>query len=188
MSEKLFLLDPGYEGTLECGEFRRRFASLNLALPKNSAGYGCCAIVVLLLSVIPLILYLFTRDDEYLVGAGGSAFCTVPLAGIFAWIWSRGWVKSLRMRRLAWQGELVQGTVLTARRMRQIIEGSDFSENDNSYTIVAVEIEYRAATPAGTSIRGSQAFRRDDLLNAELPEPGTPVYVLVLDETNHALL
>jgi len=188
MSEKLFLLDPGYEGTLDGGEFRRRFASFNLALPKNSTGYGCCAILALLLSVVPLILYFFTWDDEYLTGAGASAFCTVPLAAIFVWIWSRGLRKSLRMRRLAWQGELVQGTVLASRRMRQVIEGSDFDENDNSSTIVAVEIEYRAKAPSGTIIRGAQARKRDDLLIADLPEPGTPVYVLVLNETNHALL
>src|SRR5262249_185165 len=131
MSENLFLLDPGYEGTLEGGEFRRRFASFNLALPKNSAGYGCCAILALLLSVVPLIMYVFTRDDEYLIGAGASAFFTMPLAAIFAWIWSRGWRKSLRMRRLACEGVLVQGTVLAAQRMRQVIEGSDFDENDN---------------------------------------------------------
>ena len=188
MSAKLFLLDPGYEGTLEGNEFRRRFASLNLALPKNSAGYGCCAILALLLSVVPLILYLFTRDDEYLAAAGATAFTTVPLAGILAWVWSKGWRKSLQMRRLAWQGELVQGTVLASRRMRQVIEGSDFDEDDNPSTIVAVEIEYRAKAPSGTIIRGTLARKRDDLLNAELPEPGTPVYVLLLDETNHALL
>jgi hypothetical protein len=188
MSEKLFLLDPGYEGTLEEGEFRRRFASLNLALPKNSAGYGCCAILALLLSVVPLFMYFFTRDDGYLIGAGASAFFTMPLAAIFAWICSRGLHKSLRMRRLAWQGELVRGTVLASRRMRQVIEGSDFDENDNSSTIIAVEIEYRAKAPSGTIIRGAQARKRDDLLNADLPKPGTPVYVLVLNETNHALL
>src|ERR1017187_3545897 len=127
-----FLLDPGYAGTLESGEFRRRIASL-AAMPGNIPGYGCYALLILFVNIIPLVLYFILGDPEYLIGAGAWAMIAVPLAGFFAWVWSKGFRYLLRQRRLARQGVLVQGIVLTARRARQTIPGSDFSESEDSY-------------------------------------------------------
>jgi hypothetical protein len=183
-----FLLDPGYAGTLDSDAFRKRFADL-VAMPRNIPAYGCYALFFsLIFCVVPLGLFAYNRDLEFLAGCSASAFMVWGLIGYFAWVWSKGWRYERRMRRLAWYGQLVPGTLLVARRTRQTIPGSDFSESEDSYTIVALEVQYQARTPAGLRVQGAGVFRRDDLLNADLPEPGTPVWVLVLDDSTHAVL
>jgi len=183
-----FLLDPDYEGTLESGEFRKRFVSL-VAMPRNIPAYGCyAALFMVIFCCVPLSLFAYNRDIEYIIGCSASLVTVWPLIGYFAWVWSRGWRYELRQRRLGKRGVLVQGSIVSAERVRQTIPGSDFTEGDDSYTVVALEIKYRAETPDGEPIHGSGMLRRDDLLNAELPRPGTPVWVIVLDRNTHAIL
>ncbi|HZZ78549.1 MAG TPA: hypothetical protein VFE62_08525 [Gemmataceae bacterium] len=183
-----FLLDPGYQGTLESDAFRRRFESL-IAMPRNIPAYGCYALFFSVIFVVPAIAYIvYTRSPEVALGVCGSGIMVWGLIAYFAWVYSGGWRYERRMRRLARHGTLVQGVVASAKRVRQTIPGSDFSEDDDAYTVVALEIKYRANTPAGETVHGSGMLRRDDLLNAELPRPGTPVWVLVLNRDTHAIL
>ena len=51
-----------------------------------------------------------------------------------------------------------------------------------------VEVVYTVRTRSGKELRGVKALARHDLLNATLPEPGTPVVVLVLDDRYHLML
>jgi hypothetical protein len=176
-----FLLDAGYEGTLDSGAFRQRFARLNARLADQLMGFGC-AIGLLPLAIVPLVVFFFTRDDDYLMASANIATVVIPFCAVCLWFWSGSLGKCLRLRRLALEGELVQGELLIGRRIRE--SAGDAEAGD----IVVVEVEYRAVTRAGVRVDGKKTHQRDDLLNAELPEPGTPVYVLVLDETNHALL
>jgi hypothetical protein len=157
-------------------------------MPRNIPAYGCYGLLYLVIALAPVPLYLITGEEGFLLCTASTLSMPLPVGAYFAWVWSKGWRYERRMRRLAWKGELVRGTILIARRTRQIIPGSDFTEGDDAYDIVALEIQYQARTPAGLRVQGAGMFRRDDLLNAELPEPGTPVWVLVLDETTHAVL
>jgi hypothetical protein len=182
-----FLLDPGYAGTLDSDAFRQRFASL-VAMPRNIPAYGCYGLLYLVIALSPVALYFITGEEGFLLCTASTFTMPLPVGAYFAWVWSKGYRYERRMRRLAWKGQLVPGTVLVARRTRQTIPGSDFTEGDDAYDIVAVEIEYQARTPAGLRVQGAGMFRRDDLLNAELPAAGAPVWVLVLDESTHAIL
>jgi hypothetical protein len=49
-------------------------------------------------------------------------------------------------------------------------------------------VQYEATALSGREIKGTQALQRDGLLNEPLPPPGTPVLVLVLDESFYFLL
>jgi hypothetical protein len=176
-----FLLDPEYESTLDSGAFRQRFARLHARLADQVMGVGI-AFMFLPLALVPLVLFLFTRDNEYLMASAAIASVVIPWSAVGLWFWSGSFRNYLRQRRLALEGELVQGTLLRAQRIRESV-----GDCEDGF-IVAVEVEYRATSSAGVRVEGKKTERRDDLLNAELPEPGTPVYVLVLDETTHAVL
>jgi hypothetical protein len=52
----------------------------------------------------------------------------------------------------------------------------------------AVEVVYTVRTPSGVELKGTKAMERDDLLNATLPRPGSPVVVLVLDDRWHLMI
>jgi hypothetical protein len=176
-----FLLDAGYEGMLDSGAFRQRFARLHARLVDQVMGFGC-AIALLPVALLPLIIFFFTRDNDYIMASASIATVVIPLCAVWLWFWSGSLGTYLRLRRLALEGELVQGKLLAAKRIRESV-----GDAEDGF-IVAVEVEYRAATSAGVRVEGKKTQRRDDLLNAELPEPGTPVYVLVLDAATHALL
>ena len=182
MSEP-FLLDPGYEPLLGTTEYRRRFARQHLDTVREAIKL-IVAIVCVVWLVVPPLLYLRTGIVAWMMFGMVGLNLALPmlLLVVLRFWWIGDWIRYWRMRRLAWHGELHEGTLLVARRV--VIPAID----EDDYDTVAVEIEYRAETPAGQRVQGTSRFRRDDLLNSELPPAGTPVLVLVLNEKTHAML
>jgi hypothetical protein len=173
MIENPFLLDPGYEGMLETSAFRRR------VYDKLSGLKLAPVVPIFLFMHIPTVVTLilgFTVESRTFIGAGIWAGAVTGMFGIFGIVWLCDAPKRRRIYRLAWEGELVIGRLIACAR--KCYRGD----------IYKVEVQYEAATPEGKQIRGTQALERDDLLNEPLPPPGTPVLVLVLDETLYFML
>jgi hypothetical protein len=178
----VFLLDPAYGKLLESTACRRRFAQLHLDTFAQVIKFIIASLGFLIPSAAGLI-YLTTRSENALLTFAMSSNCAIfALLLVVQFSWVPDWIRYWRLRRLAWHGELREGVLLVARRVR--VPATD--EDDSDY--VAVEVEYRVVTPRGKRVQGMSRFRRDDLLNAELPAAGTPVLVLVLNEKTHAML
>ena len=170
---KPFLLDPGYEGMLGTSAFRQRVYDKLSGLKLVSQAP---IFLVMHVPTVVTVILGFTVDRKTFIGAGIWGGAVTVIFGIFVIVWLCDAPKRRRIHRLAWEGELVLGRLIACAR--KCYRGD----------IYKVEVQYEAATPEGKQIRGTQALERDDLLNEPLPPPGTPVLVLVLDETLYFML
>jgi hypothetical protein len=84
--------------------------------------------------------------------------------------------KQRREERLTREGRLLEGQVISCA-------ASHSSETGHS-----VELRYSFLAPDGRHVEGKRSERRDDLKDAQLPAPGTPVAVLYADEKLHQVL
>src|SRR5262249_39760427 len=129
-----------------------------------------------LLALIPSLIFLIVgffepRTTYFALSAGLSLFC-VPVF-LFVPVWLREDRKQREFnRRFARECQQMTGRVVTCLR----------KQYPNRAYGGAVEVVYTVRTPSGAELRGAKVMARDDLLNATLPRPGTPVVVLVLDD------
>jgi hypothetical protein len=114
--------------------------------------------------------------DSAILGASIWGGAVTVILAIFTGVYLGDLPRLRRIRRLTWEGELVTGRLIRCERKCYY---------RSSYQL---EVEYAATTPAGQEIKGTQALQRDDLLNEPLPPPGTPVLVLMVDETLYFML
>jgi hypothetical protein len=181
MSQRPFLLEPRYAGTLDSDAFRHKFVELNhLSLPRMAATCAACFLPLLLVAP-PLATYYFTGDPFYWFGSLWALAAAIVIMGVLLIWWGFCWRRYWRMHRLAWRGQLVEGCLLSARRKRA--PASDSEDAD----IIVFEVEYRADLDGGC-VTGIKSRKRDDLLNTPLPEPGTPVFVLYCNAKTHTIL
>jgi hypothetical protein len=179
MAEKPFLLDPWYETLLESGGFRQRFREKLIGRSSE-----------------PWVLYLFANIPTVLCVALGLTlerkilWAGVLYGGIIALMFGIGGLavgaESARRKRLCrWadEGEVLTGWLIQCTRVRQ---GPPAPDAAGSYY---VEIKFAVIAPSGKELQGTASSSRDDLLlHDPLPPPGTPVLVLLLDETLFAML
>ena len=179
MSAKPFLLDPAYETLLDSSAFRHRFAELRLG---RSAEPWLLFPFAQFPTVICVILG-FALDARVFLGAAiyGGAVCLMFAIAAMA-IRFEGPTRQ-RIRHLAFEGDLVTGRIVHCVRKRA---GPDQPDAAGSY---CVEVKYAVTAPSGKEITGVEMTMREDLmLHDPLPSPGTPVLVLIIDETLHAIL
>lgn len=168
MIENPFLLDPGFEDLIASGAFRQR------VYDKFCGGRGSEVLTMCLLMQIPTAITLilgFTLDPKIFIGTaifGGIVTLVSVIMGL-VWLGNRG--KRRRMHRLAFDGELVTGHILSCQR--KCYHGSSYK----------VEVHFAVTAPTGKEVTWTEALERDDLLNEKLPPPGWPVLVLMVDET-----
>jgi hypothetical protein len=173
MTVKPFLLDPGYEGTLDSSACRERFWARN----NRSLAGGFFAFLVLYIPVAILTGVGIARNERPELLAAGIIGATVTVVFAFFFVvYLCDIPRVRRVRRLAWEGELLTGRIVSC--LRKCYYTSTYE----------VEVQYEVELPSGQTVKGTQAAPRDDLLNETLPAPGTPVVVLMLDETMYAML
>jgi hypothetical protein len=90
-----------------------------------------------------------------------------------------------RTHLLAHHGRLLPGSVVSCTVTRR--DETD-SEGDRTTPHLDLELEYRFETPAGEAMAGKIATTRDDLLDAPLPQPGTPLAILFVDAKTFEVL
>jgi hypothetical protein len=177
MTPEPFIVNPRHRGTLANDAFRNTYAG-----PPAWKKYRVAVPVLLGLGVAGLVLVGLGVNS--LRGDGPSFSTGLGLLGLGLVTWAV-WQAVLvvrterRERRLAAQGRLVPGRIVSCRG------GLDPSEHGRSYYL---DVVYRVQGPAGEMITGTKSLPRDDLHGQPLPQPGTPVAVLFLDEKVHDVL
>jgi hypothetical protein len=112
-------------------------------------------------------------DDTYRRdGISVGALMWLPITLFMGWQIRR----CRREIRLGREGRLLEGRVTRCT-------GATDADSD-----FVVELHYRFTAPGGRVIRDRDTACRDDLKDSPLPEPGTPVAVLHLDEKNYKVL
>jgi hypothetical protein len=178
MAQEPFLLDRGYEGTLDSDAFRER--CFNLSVQRLIPGW--LVPVATLFGMSPSLIFLIVglvRHDptEYALSGGMSFIGVMAFGGTFFAYWQDRKVRVFN-RRFARECRPMMGQIVTCLRKTY---GKDGYQG-------FVEVTYMLRTPSGTELRGVKALQRDDLLNATLPQAGHPVVVLVLDDRWHLML
>lgn len=143
---------------------------------------GVVAVVVVLF-IIPMLGLNAVTVDAWLQedGSGGSSLVLITLVtvaidvilvGAGAWFTRR-----FRLRR---QGRLVRGEITRAEaQVRPGPRGNEF----------VLTVYYSLESPrTGQTLRGVIANTRDDLAESPLPEAGTPVDVLYLNDRNFRVM
>lgn len=88
-------------------------------------------------------------------------------------------------RRLVRQGRVLPGVLTMCSARQETTAEVSLGEVARS---VLVAVEYRFTAPAGHEIAGYDEHDRPDLRHAALPDAGTAVRVLYLDDRTYALL
>jgi hypothetical protein len=91
-----------------------------------------------------------------------------------------------RRYRLAWEGKLVAGTIDSCTGDEYLTETESDPLENRPYTQVLVQYSFDG--PSNKRLQGRASVNRDDLRTETLPQPGTPVRVLVLDDRTFAML
>jgi hypothetical protein len=178
MAHEPFLLDPSFDGTLDSDAFRAHFLqkAQRARVPRIILPF--VVLLTLIPSLIFLIIGLVRRDPvEYAISAGLSLL-GVPGFVFVLVIYLDDRKQREFNRRFAEGCQKLTGRVVSC--VRKVYPQQAYGG--------AVEVAYAARTPSGVELNGSRAVVRDDLLNAALPPPGTPVVVLVLDDKWHLML
>jgi hypothetical protein len=162
-----FLLDPGFARLLDSGAFRQRVYE---SLVAQTGSLLWLVLFFLLPTTITAILG-FTLDQKIFIGTAAFGGVALLILGLSVLDQQIGKDKRQRMHRLAFDGELVTGRIVRCERKCY------------SGPVYKVEVQYTATAPSGKEVTHTQSLERDDLLNQPLPTPGTPVYVLMVDET-----
>jgi hypothetical protein len=98
----------------------------------------------------------------------------------------RWWVETQMLRR----GQIINGQLLHCRRF---VTDTAHTLDPNEYGAALssnffIEVAYRFQTPNGKEIKGIATNKRNDLHRSKLPNFGTPIVVLYLDDENYEML
>jgi hypothetical protein len=169
---KPFLLDPGYARLLDSSAFRQRVYESHVA----QTGSLLWLVLFFLLPTTVTTILGFTIGPMLFIGTATFGGVALLILGLTVLDQQIGKDKRRRMNRLAFDGELVTGRLV--RCERKCYPGPFYK----------VEVQFAVVAPSGKEITHTQALERDDLLNESLPAPGTPVLVLMVDETLFIML
>jgi hypothetical protein len=181
MAQEPFLLDPRYKGALDGDAFRRRYLKINRSRWWVDGVAFLVPLPFLLPSLIVLLVGRANHDPEQIETGMGLAWIAVVPALFAAFVLVVRQFERAYHRRFAFRSVRVPGKTVTCLR-KYYSHGED---SDGEYV---VEVVYTARGPSGADLRGVKGLPRDDLLNAPLPPPGTPVVVLVLNDRHHTVL
>ncbi|HZZ78548.1 MAG TPA: hypothetical protein VFE62_08520 [Gemmataceae bacterium] len=173
MIEKPFLLDPSFEKLVDSGAFRKRIYEQHSGMRARDR------FVMLLFMNVPTIITFFLGlfvDRKIFIATGIWGGMIVLMCVFDLLNWSSSREKRQRMHRLAFDGDLVTGRIISCER--KCYPGPAYK----------VEVRFAAMAPSGKEVQRTVAVERDDLLNAPLPPPGWPVLVLMVDETLYFML
>lgn len=181
MAQEPFLLDPRFNGTLDSEAFRWRYLEINRPRWWVDGLMFLAPLPFLLPSLIFLLLGATRHDPEQLETAADLAWIAVlPAVFVAALLIARQFLRAYHWR-FAFRSARVPGRTVTCLR-KLYRHGEDTPDE------YVVEVVYTARSPSGAELRGVKGLPRDDLLNAPLPPPGTPVVVLVLNDKHHTVL
>jgi hypothetical protein len=110
------------------------------------------------------------RDNPILMLIFMALFILIPGIGVIGMLWVY-----FRMRRLAAGGQLIAGKITEAKGSR--VKGG-----------YQVSVRYTFLTPEGESLKGYETGIRNDLRDQILPDAGTPVVVLYLNNRLYKML
>lgn len=185
MESEPFLLYPSSQAFLD-GEprgiqerFQFRYDALDyLAMAGIGAGF-----LVFLIDIARIAGWI---AEDAAPGAILSAFIVAALlvAVGFAVLDTRH-RRARAQERLIREGKVLAGTITACSARAETSAEVSLGEVPRSFLVT---IEYRFATPAGHEIADHAEHSRPDLRRVGLPEPGTPVRVLYLDDRTYALL
>jgi hypothetical protein len=91
-----------------------------------------------------------------------------------------------RAKRLFEKGQMLQGTVVRCAGYDQPFPPSTW-EGTGSF-VYAIRLEYSFRTPVGREVIRTEGRLAEDMQGQPLPEPGTPVLVMYLDDENYEVL
>jgi hypothetical protein len=178
MAQEPFLLDRSYDGLLDSDAFRAHYLQAANRRLLSPASIVLFPFMTLTPSLIFLVIGLFDPQTAYFAISAGFALFVSPVF-LFIPTWLREERKSREFnRRFAEESQKLTGRVVTC--VRKVYPKHAYGG--------AVEVVYTVRTPSGVELKGTKVMERDDLLNATLPRPGTPVVVLVLDDNWHLML
>jgi hypothetical protein len=80
---------------------------------------------------------------------------------------------------------VLAGTMEACTARRESTTEAAFGDVTRTHVVT---VDYRFTTPTGQEIADRDEHNRPDLRRTELPQPGTAVRVLYLDESTYALL
>jgi hypothetical protein len=101
----------------------------------------------------------------------------VPVyAGLFLLVAGNPSIREWQRRRYSQQGQLLNGTLITAGGRNAGRSGFQ------------VTYQYRVRSPLGVDLIGKRTVQRNDLRKQPMPENGSPVKVLYIDDQHHRLL
>jgi hypothetical protein len=181
---ELFLLHPSSQAFLDGDRrgIRARFRFRHDALDYLAMAAIVVGGLVLLIGLSRLTAWLATEGTETTVSAFVVAAVLIGIGAFF--INSRHrWAAA--HARLIDEGQVLPGTVVGSSGREETTSEVSLGEVPRSYLVT---VEYRFSAPAGHEIADHAEHNRPDLRRRELPEAGTAVRVLYLDEQVYALL
>jgi hypothetical protein len=134
------------------------------------------SVTVLYLPTDPYTVRVKSISTDLLLTTFSGVFVVFCLsfAGVCAWLL----LKIYQAGKLREDGKRLQGQIISAA-------GTTFkSKGQTRYSLT---IEYEFVSPQGTRIQGQTTTERTDLLDQPLPERGTPIDVLYLNDKLYAL-
>ncbi len=170
-------LDGDPRGTQE--RFRFRYDALDfLAMAGIGTGF--------LIPLVDIARIAGWLAEDTAPGAVLSMFAVaaVLVAVGFAFLLSRH-QRARAQERMVREGMLLPGTVVACGARVETAAEVSFGEVPRAFLVT---VEYRFTTPAGTDITDYAEHGRPDLRRVALPEAGTAVQVLYLDDQTYALL
>jgi hypothetical protein len=174
-----FLLHPSSAEFLrgaraEAGRrFEKRLDALDVLLLLGSFISGLFVLVTLVQAGND-----FSNGRDPSARAAGLALGLLML-GVIGGLYLSGVQRARARRRLVNEGQILTGTLVACR-------DEPFSASEHETAVFRVEVDYAFTTPRGQELVDHDEAVRDDL--GTLPEPGTPVRVLFLNESCYALL
>lgn len=179
MTPEPFILDPRYFDSVEGEKYRKVYVQVNGG---RVGAYAALAFpVVFYTPALVLFIVAWSRDrpqdywDALLAVGLATPFL---LGGLLAFFFARS--DAREHEKFARDARLVPGT-LTKIFWRRLTPERD---PQPSYSLEAhFEFTYDSKT-----VTGMKRLPRDDLLNATLAEPGTPVYVFMTDGQHYIML
>jgi hypothetical protein len=121
-------------------------------------------------------------DRASALSALGIAVVLMAAAGYFITSRHRWAAASERMVR---EGKVLAGTLIACSGRAETSAEASLGEVPSAFLVT---VEYRFAAPMGDEITDQAECSRPELRRRELPEPGTAVRVLYLDDQTYALL
>ena len=150
--------------------------------------YGAMALVVIggLLLVVKVMQLMrgAGEGDEIHANISAMALAAFLIVGAAYYLTSRHAAAAARQRMVD-EGRVLPGAVIDCAARQETTTEAALGEVTRTYV---VSVDYHFAPPAGDSVTDHDEHDRPDLRRAELPNAGTPVRVLYLDDGTHALL